>query len=123
MIATLTTTSWPAAPEAWLALSACLILMMDVYGGDKHRGLTATATMLALLIGVLLTSSFGMVLQHSLLFNGLYVADALGTFLKLAGFVAMPRRYFIRRNTWNSAACWAGNTTFCASRACSGCSC
>jgi NADH-quinone oxidoreductase subunit N len=75
-------------------LSACLILMMDVYGGDKHRGLTATATMLALLIGVLLTSSFGMVLQHSLLFNGLYVADALGTFLKLAGFVAMATAIF-----------------------------
>jgi NADH-quinone oxidoreductase subunit N len=94
MIAGLTTVSWPAIPEVWLALSACLILMMDVYGGDKHRGLTATATMLALLIGVLLTSSFGMVLQHRVLFNGLYVADGLGTFLKLAAFVAMATAIF-----------------------------
>jgi NADH-quinone oxidoreductase subunit N len=45
--------------------------------------------MLALLLGVVLSSNFGMVLQHTELFNGLYVADALGTFVKLAGFVAM----------------------------------
>ena len=56
--------SWPAIPEIWLALSACLILMLDVYGGDKHRGVTATATMFALLIGAVLTSSFGMVLSR-----------------------------------------------------------
>jgi NADH-quinone oxidoreductase subunit N len=94
MMTGLAAISWPAVPEVWLALSACLILMMDVYGGDKHRGLTATAAMLALLIGVLLTSGFGMILQHTVLFNGLYVADALGTFLKLAGFVAMATAIF-----------------------------
>ncbi len=68
--------------------------MMDVYGGGKQRGLTATATMLALLVGVLLTSSIGMVLEHRVLFNGLYVADALGTFLKLVAFVAMAIAIF-----------------------------
>jgi NADH-quinone oxidoreductase subunit N len=81
--------AWPAIPEIWLALSACVILMVDVYGGGKRRGLIATVTMLALLLGVVLSSNFGMVLQHTVLFNGLYVADALGTFVKLAGFVAM----------------------------------
>jgi NADH-quinone oxidoreductase subunit N len=81
--------AWPAIPEIWLALSACVILMVDVYGGGKRRGLIATVTMLALLLGVVLSSTFGMVLQHTVLFNGLYVADALGTFVKLAGFVAM----------------------------------
>jgi NADH-quinone oxidoreductase subunit N len=81
--------AWPAIPEIWLALSACVILMVDVYGGGKRRGLIATITMLALLLGVVLSSNFGMVLQHTELFNGLYVADALGTFVKLAGFVAM----------------------------------
>jgi NADH-quinone oxidoreductase subunit N len=86
--------SWPAIPEVWLALSACLILMVDVYGGNKRRGLVATVTMLALLVGVVLLSSFGMVLQRTLLFNGMYVADALGTFLKLAGFVTMATAIF-----------------------------
>ena len=90
----LTANSWPAVPEIWLALSACLILMVDVYGGDKRRGLTATVTMLALLVGVVLSSSFGMVLQRTVLFNGLYVADGLGTFLKLAGFVTMATAIF-----------------------------
>jgi NADH-quinone oxidoreductase subunit N len=90
----LTANSWPAVPEIWLALSACLILMVDVYGGDKRRGLTATLTMLALLVGVVLSSSFGMILQRTVLFNGMYVADGLGTFLKLAGFVTMATAIF-----------------------------
>jgi len=86
--------AWPAIPEIWLAACACLILMLDVYGGSKHRGLTATATMFALLIGVLLTAGFGMIVQRTLLFHGLYVADGLGTFLKLAGFVTMATAIF-----------------------------
>jgi NADH-quinone oxidoreductase subunit N len=85
---------WPAIPEAWLALAACVILMLDVFGGHKHRGVTATATMFALLLGVVLISSFGMVLTRTLLFHGLYVADGLGTFLKLAGFVTMATAIF-----------------------------
>ena len=44
----------------------------------SRRGLTATLTMLALLVGVLLTSQFGMVAAAHLLFNGLYVADRAG---------------------------------------------
>jgi NADH-quinone oxidoreductase subunit N len=90
----LSVNSFPAIPEIWLAFSACLILMVDVYGGDKRRGLTATVTMLALLIGVVLSSSFGMVLQRTVLFHGLYVADGLGTFLKMAGFVTMATAIF-----------------------------
>jgi NADH-quinone oxidoreductase subunit N len=85
---------WPAIPEAWLATSACLILLVDAYGGHKRRGVTATLTMFALLIGVVLTSQFGMVLQRQLLFSGLYVADGLGTFLKLAAFVTMATTVF-----------------------------
>jgi NADH-quinone oxidoreductase subunit N len=85
---------WPAIPEAWLALAACVILMLDVFGAHKHRGVTATATMFALLLGVVLISSFGMVLTRTLLFHGLYVADGLGTFLKLAGFVTMATAIF-----------------------------
>jgi NADH-quinone oxidoreductase subunit N len=87
-------TMWPAIPEVWLAISACVILLVDVYGGNKRRGVTATLTMFALLIGVILTSRFGMVLQRQLLFSGLYVADALGTFLKLAAFVTMATTVF-----------------------------
>jgi len=86
--------SWPAIPEIWLATAACLILMLDVYGGSRLRGFTAVATMFALLIGAMLMSGFGMVLTRTVMFHGLFVADGLGTFLKLAGFVAMATAVF-----------------------------
>ena len=84
---------WPVVPEVCVAVSACLILLIDVYGGHKRRGLSATLTMIALLVGVLLTSRFGMVLQRELLFNSMYVADGLGTFLKLVAFVTMATAF------------------------------
>jgi NADH-quinone oxidoreductase subunit N len=78
-----------AIPEISLAISACLILLYDVYFGAGRRGLTATLTMLALTIGVALTSRYGLSVHRVLLFDGLYVADPLSGFLKMAGFVAM----------------------------------
>ncbi len=86
--------SFPAIAEIWLTGAACLVLMIDVYGGHRQRGLTATLTMFALLLGVLVTSNFGMVLQRTVLFHGLYVADGLSTFLKLAAFVTMATAVF-----------------------------
>ena len=89
---------WPATPEVCVAVAACVVLLVDVYGGNKRRGLSATLTMVGLLVGVVLTSRFGMVLQREVLFNGMYVADALGTFLKLAAFVAMATAVFYSQN-------------------------
>ena len=71
----------PAIPEMWLAASACLILLCDVYfRADHRRGLTATLTMVALTVGVALTSQYGLSMQRILLFNGLYVDDPLAGF-------------------------------------------
>ncbi len=89
-----TTVTWPAIPEIWLAASACLVLMIDVFGGHRRRGVTATITMFALLIGAVLISLYGMVLTRTMMFHGLFVADGLGTFLKLAGFVTMATAIF-----------------------------
>jgi NADH-quinone oxidoreductase subunit N len=83
-----------AIPEMWLAGSACLILLCDVYFGANRRSLTATLTMLALTIGVALTGQYGLTTQRFLLFNGLYVADPLAGFLKMAAFVAMATAVF-----------------------------
>jgi NADH-quinone oxidoreductase subunit N len=90
----MSTDAWPAMPEIWLAFSACVILMVEAYGGNRRRGVVATITMIALLIGVVLTSNFAMILQRTVLFHGLYVADGLGTFLKLAAFVTMATAIF-----------------------------
>jgi NADH-quinone oxidoreductase subunit N len=89
-----TAISWPAIPEIWLAASACLVLMIDAFGGHSRRGLTATITMFALLIGAVLISLFGMVFTRTVMFHGQFVADGLGTFLKLAGFVTMATVIF-----------------------------
>jgi NADH-quinone oxidoreductase subunit N len=78
-----------AVPEMWLAFSACLILLLDVYLGESRRWLTALLTLLALTVGVWLTSQYGMSMERELLFNGLYVTDPLAGFLKMVAFIAM----------------------------------
>jgi NADH-quinone oxidoreductase subunit N len=84
----------PAIPEIWLAGSACVILLCDVYFGAGRRGLTATLTMVALTVGVALTSQYGLSMQRILLFHNLYVDDPLAGFLKMASFVAMATAVF-----------------------------
>lgn len=84
----------PALPEIVLASAACVILLVDVYAGERRRGLTASLTMLALLLGVVLTAQFGIVAQRTLLFDGLYVADPLAGFLKLVAFAVMATVVF-----------------------------
>ena len=84
----------PAIPEIWLAGSACVILLCDVYFGAGRRGLTATLTMVALAVGVALTSQYGLSMQRILLFHDLYVDDPLAGFLKMASFVAMATAVF-----------------------------
>ena len=53
--------------------------------------LIAALTLLALAGGVVLTLGPAAVTGRTLLFNGLYVADRLGTLLKLVGFVTVAR--------------------------------
>lgn len=86
-----TTLTWatvaPAIAEIYLAIAVCVLLLVDVFYGEKRRGLTPTLTLAALALGALLTAQFGAVTERVTLFNGMFVADELGHFLKLAGFV------------------------------------
>jgi NADH-quinone oxidoreductase subunit N len=77
----------PAIAEMYLVAAICAILLVDVFAGDKRQGLTSTVTLLALAVGAALTVHYGHVTHHSILFDGMYVADELGYFLKLAGFL------------------------------------
>ena len=77
----------PAIAEMYLVAAICVILLVDVFAGEKRHGLTSTATLLALAVGAALTVRYGHVTHHSILFNGMYVADELGYVLKLAGFL------------------------------------
>src|SRR5580658_4316564 len=84
----------PAIPEMWLAASACLVLLLDVYLDTGKRGFNTTITLFLLAIGALLTNQYGMGLHPTTLFNGLYVSDPLSGFLKQVAFIAMATAMF-----------------------------
>lgn len=88
--AALTSTSLvPAVPEIWLVCAICVILLVDVFFGERRRGLTPTLTLLALAAAAGLTLGYARVPQRTLLLHGMYVADELALVLKLAGFLVV----------------------------------
>ncbi len=84
----------PAIPEIALSLAICALLLFDVFAGRARRQLTAIFTLLALALCAWLTVSIGAVQERTVLFDGLYVADRLGVFLKVAGFLAIGTALF-----------------------------
>ena len=79
----------PAVGEIWLAVGICYVLMVDVFAGERHRGLTPTLTLVVLAAGAALMVTCGHVTERTLLFNGLYIADELGFVLKLAALLVV----------------------------------
>ena len=45
----------PAMPEICLVVAICAILLIDVFAGEKRRGLTSTLTLLAIALSAALT--------------------------------------------------------------------
>ena len=77
----------PAIAEIWLVIAICVVLLVDVFAGERRRGLTPTLSLLALALGAALTVQYGEVARRTVLFDGMFVADELGWALKLAGFL------------------------------------
>jgi NADH-quinone oxidoreductase subunit N len=94
----------PAIAEIYLVAAICVVLLVDVFAGEKQHGLTSTVTLLALALGAALTVVYGHTTHHAVLFDGMYVADELGFVLKLAGFLVVAvvllysRAYLENRN-------------------------
>lgn len=94
----------PLVPEISLVSAICLILLVDVFAGERHRGLTPTLTLLALVAAAALTVGFAQVAAPVTLLHGMYLADQLGFALKLAGFLFVAvallysRTYLENRN-------------------------
>jgi NADH-quinone oxidoreductase subunit N len=94
----------PAVAEIWLVVAICVILLIDVFAGEKRRGITPTLTLLALAAGAALTVRYAHVVRPTPLFYGMYIADELGFALKLAGFLIVAvgllysRAYLENRN-------------------------
>jgi NADH-quinone oxidoreductase subunit N len=94
----------PVTPEICLVVAVCLILLIDVFAGEKRAGLTSTLTLLALAVSAALTVRYAHVTERIVLLNGMYVADELAFVLKLAGFLVVAvallysRSYLLNRN-------------------------
>jgi NADH-quinone oxidoreductase subunit N len=79
----------PAIAEIYLVAAICVVLLVDVFAGEKNHGLTSTVTLVALALGAALTVAYGHITHHAVLFDGMYVADELSYVLKLVGFVVV----------------------------------
>jgi NADH-quinone oxidoreductase subunit N len=94
----------PAVAEIWLVCAICILLLVEVFAGARRPGLTPTLTLLALAIGAALTVRYAQVPSRQVLFDGTYVADALGVALKLSAFLLVAvgllysRAYLENRN-------------------------
>src|SRR5580658_3469124 len=86
-----TTMTWasvaPAIGEIFLCFAICAVLLIDVFAGDKRRGLTATLTLVMLAITAALLMGVGQVASRTVLFSGLFVADPVAWVLKLAALL------------------------------------
>ncbi|HET7811584.1 MAG TPA: proton-conducting transporter membrane subunit, partial [Steroidobacteraceae bacterium] len=93
----------PALPEIYLTAAICVLLLADVFFGDRRRGLAPTLTLLILVGGAFVTMQYATVSSRVLLFGDSYVADGLAVWLKLFGFVVIAlallysREYLERR--------------------------
>src|SRR5688572_28959254 len=79
----------PALPEIYLTAAICVLLMADVFFGERRRGLAPTLTLLILVAGAAITSLYANVGERVLLFGDSYVTDPLAVALKLFGFVTI----------------------------------
>jgi len=85
----------PACAEMSLAAAICVILLADVFMAPAvRRRVTPVLTLVALAVCAWLTVTVGAVTERTVLFDGLYVADGLGTFLKLAAFLSVGLALF-----------------------------
>ena len=93
----------PALPEIYLVAAICVLLLADVFAGDKRRNLAPTLTLLILAGGAAITAYYANVDTRVLLFADSYVTDPLAVLLKLFGFMTMAvallysREYLDRR--------------------------
>jgi NADH-quinone oxidoreductase subunit N len=71
----------PALPEIYLTAAICVLLLADVFAGDKRRNLAPTLTLLILAGGAAITAYFANVDARILLFADSYVTDPLAVLL------------------------------------------
>ena len=99
-----------AFPEMLLLLGTCIAMLVDVHSKDPQRRVTyylAQGTVLLCFVSTffILRESEG---QRQVLFNGLFVSDALGHVLKLMSYVAVSAALVYSRQYLHDRALWRG---------------
>src|SRR5687767_6097663 len=77
----------PAAAEIFVALAACVLLLVDALAGPRARGVVFMLAIVALAGAAWVTSAVA-VDARSVLLGGHFVADPMGTVLKLFAYGA-----------------------------------
>ena len=77
---------WPALPEIFLACSGMALLMLGVFRGNNSTRLVSYLTVGAMLFAAFLSLGYGS--GRVVTFNGLFVMDAFGVFMKVLVLVA-----------------------------------
>ncbi|NYZ12227.1 NADH-quinone oxidoreductase subunit NuoN [Azospirillum sp. RWY-5-1] len=77
---------WPALPELFLACAGMALLMIGVFRGENSTKAVAYMTVLAMLFAAVLSMGYGT--GRVVTFNGLFVMDAFGVFMKVLVLVA-----------------------------------
>ena len=78
----------PASAEIFLLGAACIVLLTDLFVQDRDRFVTYALTQASLLIAAVITLQLPHGARETT-FNGLYVADAMGSTLKIMVYVAV----------------------------------
>src|SRR5687768_11129865 len=85
-----------AAPEIFLGVAICVVLLVDVFLKDEHRETTYVLAMLALIGTAAVTVYFG-VSEQVVTFNGAYVTDPASGVLKTFAYVALGVTFLYSR--------------------------
>jgi NADH-quinone oxidoreductase subunit N len=85
-----------AAPEIFLGLAICVVLMVDVFLRDEHRETTYVLAMLAL-IGTASVTLYFAVTDQVVTFNGAFVTDPASGVLKMFAYVALGVTFLYSR--------------------------
>src|SRR5690554_1213561 len=86
-----------AAPEIFLTVAICVVLIVDVFLRDEQRQVTYYLSMLAL-VGAAVMSAMSGVESAATTFSGSYVADPAGNALKLFAYLIVALVFLYSRD-------------------------
>ncbi|MGD8580961.1 MAG: proton-conducting transporter membrane subunit, partial [Lysobacterales bacterium] len=85
-----------AAPELWVLIMACVILVVDLFLREQRRGIIHLLAMITLIFGAIITLRADYAtegVRSALAFNGTYIRDPMGDVLKLFSFIVLAMVY------------------------------